>query len=146
MTIGSNEIDRQVETELGIKHAALAKANACTRVCGLLMARGRSIEWERALQHIAEHFHSDLSKASHTVFARKYRNADAIKQLLYRAASGPSSVILTKLTIDGRPTGRPGVKIIREFGEPVGELPSLRWLVIIADAHGTLVTAYPAEG
>jgi hypothetical protein len=135
-----------VEAELGVKQAALAKANACTRVCGLLMARGRSLEWERALEHISEHFRPDSSKKSHAVFARKYRNPDAIKKLLYRAASGPSSVVLTKLTVDGRPTGRPAVMIVREFGEAVGEQPSYRWLVIIADAHGTLITAYPSEG
>jgi hypothetical protein len=141
-----SDATEQVEAELGVKQAALAKANASTRVCGLLMARGRSVEWERALEHISEHFRADPSKESHAVFAKKYRSAEAVRTLLYRAASGPSSVELTRLTVDGRPVGRPAVKIVREFGEAVGEIPSFRWLIIITDARGSLITAYPAEG
>jgi len=138
------KLDRQVEAQIGVKQAALLKANACSRVCGLLMARGRSEDWERAYEHISEHFRFDPIKPSHGVFARRYCARDAIKTLLFRAASGPSNVTLIKLTIGGRPTGRSGVKIVRQFGEAIGDSPELRCLVIIVDAGGTLITAYPA--
>jgi len=138
------KFDRDVETEIGVKQATMLRANACSRVCGLLAARGRNEEWERAFQHISAHFRIDPTKPSHNVFARKYCSRHAIKDLLFRAASGPSNVTLIKLTIDGRPTGRSGVKIVRRFGESIGDGAELRCLVIIADAQGTLVTAYPA--
>jgi hypothetical protein len=80
------------------------------------------------------------------VFARRYRSNDALKRLLFRAASAPSNVALTKLKIDGRPTGRSAVRILREFAQEIGDSAELRWLVIIADAQGTLITAYPATG
>jgi hypothetical protein len=137
-------IHDRVEAEIGVQKAALLKANACSRVCGLLMARGRIDEWERAYQHIAEHFYVDATKPSHSVFARRYRLRDAIKALVFRAASAPSSVHLTKLTIDGRPTGRAGVEIVRRFGEPIDETSKMTSLVIIADAQGALITAYPS--
>jgi len=136
--------DRAIEAEIGVKQAALLKANACSRVCGLLIARGRSDEWERAYEHISDHFRFDPTKPSHAIFARRYCTKDAIKSLLYRAASGPSRVTLTRLTIDGRPTGRAGVKIVRRFGDAVGENVKQTCLVIIVDAQGTLISAYPA--
>jgi hypothetical protein len=49
-------IDDYNETTLGKKLTALMKANAASRVVGLLTARGRSDEWQVAFEHIAEHF------------------------------------------------------------------------------------------
>jgi len=41
-----SSVDDHNEAELGWKIAAVMKANAASRVCGLLTARGRSDEWE----------------------------------------------------------------------------------------------------
>lgn len=137
-------LDRQIEASLGRKQAALLKANACTRVCGLLTAAGRSGQWEEAFKHISLHFGSDPSKPSHSGFAKRYRDKEVLRELIKRAASAPSTVQLTKLNIDGRPVGREGVKIVRRFGESVGESPEMVFLVIITDAQGKLITAYPS--
>jgi hypothetical protein len=120
------------------------KTNAASRVCGLLTARGRSDEWEVALEHIREHFVRLPHKPTHSVFRAKYRDPEALKELLKRAASGPSTVVATRATIEGNPSGRPCVKIVRQFGQPVGEEPDQVCVVLIVDHGGTLMTAYPA--
>jgi hypothetical protein len=72
-----------------------------------------------------------------------------MKELLRRAASGPSSVVGTRLTIEtgsGREAlGRPAVKIVRHFRQQIGEEPDETCVVIIVDHGGTLITAYPAN-
>ena len=113
------------------------------RICGLLTARGRSAEWEKAFEHISEHFKFDPTKPTHTLFREKYCEEDAVKELIKRAAAAPSSVTPRKLNIAGFPIGRDGVKIVRIFAEPIGNRPDLICLLIIADLQGTLITAYP---
>jgi hypothetical protein len=114
------------------------------RICGLLTARGRSAEWEKAFEHIALHFKNDLGKKAHTRFRKKYCNEAAVKELILRAANAPSSVKITKLTIAGLPLGADGIKIVRTFSEPIGDSEDLTCLLIITNAQGTLMTAYPA--
>jgi hypothetical protein len=113
------------------------------RICGLLTARGRSAEWEKAFEHISMHFKNDPTKQSHTRFRRKYCEEHAIKELIKRACTAPSSVKSIKLTIAGMPIGRDGVKIVRTFAEPIGDGPDLMCLIVIADSQGALMTAYP---
>ena len=88
------------------------------------------------------------AKHRHSVFKQKYRNSDTVKELVRRAASAPSRVVATRLTIEtlsGREAiGRPCVKIVRRFGDAVGEDETEVCLVIIVDHGGTLITAYPA--
>jgi hypothetical protein len=137
------DIEAQIEQALGKKQAALMKQNTPRRICGLLTARGRWVEWEKAFQHIAAHFEAGPAKPSHTRFLKKYCDEEAVKDLIKRAAGKPSTVSFAKLNISGMPTGRPGIKIVRAFAEPVGDRPDLVCLVIVADSQGTLVTAYP---
>jgi hypothetical protein len=143
--MAQDEVDAraQAERELGQKQAALMKLNAPSRICGLLTARGRSVDWDKAFEHIAEHFKADPLKPKHTCFQSKYCEKEAVKALIKDAAGRPSSVIWAKLTIGGMPAGRPGIKIVRDFAEPIGDRADLVCLIIIADHQGKLVTAYP---
>lgn len=144
--MSQDELDAKAhaERELGQKQAALMKLNTPNRICGLLTARGRSDEWDKAFEHIAAHFRADpLNKPSHTLFHKKYCEKEAVKALIMKAAAGPSSVIWAKLKIGGLPLGRPAIKIVREFPEQIGDRADLVCLVIIADHQGKLVTAYP---
>lgn len=131
------------------------------RICGLLTARGRWAEWEKAFEHIAMHFRpmpmepwnvvevdqqsdsTTIEKPRHSLFHKKYRNERAVKELIRRAVAGPSAVMPTRLKIAGKPLGRDAVKIVRHFAEPVGDTPDLVCVVVIADSQGTLITAYP---
>jgi hypothetical protein len=115
------------------------------RICGLLTARGRSAEWEKAFEHIATHFRNDPGKPTHTRFRKKYCDEAAMKDLIRRAAHAPSTLTGIKLTIAGMPIGRDGVKIVRKFSEPIGDEVDLLCLIIIADLQGTLMTAYPGK-
>jgi hypothetical protein len=138
-----DQIEQEIEASEGKDQTAVARRNASTRVCGLLVARGRSKEWDEAYVHIAEHFERDPQKPKHTVFNKKYRDQEALRGLLLRAASGPSAIRLTKLTIDGEPVGRPAVEILRLFGEEIGDSAELVCLRIFVDFQGKLITAYP---
>lgn len=138
-----SHIDDHNDAELGWKVAAVMRANATSRVCGLLTARGRSDEWERALEHIRDHFARAANKPSHTVFRAKYRDPESLRDLLKRAASAPSTVTATRATFDGNPSGRPCVKIVRQFNEQIGEEPEEVCVLLIVDHGGTLLTAYP---
>jgi len=139
--------DKDVEAELvkarGQKLTDLIIRKAPSRICGLVSANGRSVEWEKAFSHIAIHFKADPSKPTNTVFNKKYCDEFAVKELIKRAAGRPSSVNWTNLTLEGRPSGRLGIKIVRDFGEPVGDKPDLVCLRVLADDQGNLLTAYP---
>lgn len=143
MSRTDEDVEAQIERALGQKQAALMKLNTPRRICGLLTARGRSVEWEKAFEHIEAHFRSDSGKPSHTRFQKKYCDEDAVKDLIKRAAAAPSTVAFARLNIHGMPIGRPGIKMVRDFGQPIGDRPDLVCLIIIADSQGTLVTAYP---
>jgi hypothetical protein len=143
MSQKDREVEAQVEQALGQKLAALMKQNIPRRICGLLTARGRCVEWEKAFEHVSAHFRSDASKPSHTRFHKKYCDQEAVKDLIKRAAAAPSGVTFARLTIGGIPLGRPCIKIVRAFGEVIGDRPDLVCLIVIADSQGTLVTAYP---
>jgi hypothetical protein len=143
MSHNDKDAEAQIVKELGQKQAALMKQNAPTRISGLLTAHGRSVEWDKAFEHISSHFKADAGKPSHARFDKKYCDQEAVKGLIKQAANNPSSVTYAKLTIGGAPIGRPGIKIVRAFGEAVGDRPDLVCLIIMADSRGTLVTAYP---
>jgi hypothetical protein len=143
MSQNDKDVEAQIVQALGQKQAALMKKNTPSRICGLLTARGRCVEWEAAFEHISPHFKANSGKPSHTRFHDKYCDQEAVKDLIKRAAGAPSSVTYTKLTTDGIPVGRPAIKIVRDFGEPVGDRPDLVCLIIVADSQGKLVTAYP---
>jgi hypothetical protein len=138
------EIERQVIQEIGEKMAEFLKGSSpANRICGLLTAKGRSPEWEKALEHISDHFRHIPTKEKHSVFRSKFRDPDTLKEYMKRAASAPSAIRLSRETIDGRPVGTPCALIIREFKEPLGENPDELCLVIVIDHRGTLVTAIP---
>jgi len=138
------EIERQVIEAIGVKLAGLLKDNTPSRICGLLTARGRNAEWEKALEHISDHFHAMPEKPQHSIFSKKLRDPTTLKQYIKRAASAPSTLKLSKLTEFGRPVGVPCLLIIREFKEQLGEESAQTCLVIVADFQGKLVTAYPS--
>jgi hypothetical protein len=141
MAPNTEQVEKDVEAELGERGREGLLANACSRVCGLL----RRDDWDKAFEHISKHFSAGSagSKPSHGVFCRKYRDKKALGDLLYRTASAPSSVHLTKLTIAGDTIGKPAVEIRRVFGEAVGEDPSYRTVRVFVDYQGNLITAYP---
>lgn len=139
------DMERQIVEAIGEKLAGILKEKTPGRIAGLLTARGRAPEWEKALEHISDHFKANPSKPRHAVFRRKFRDPDTLKIYIKRAVSGPSRIRLSRLT-DGyaRPTGSPCALIIREFSEPLGEEADQVCLVVIADFQGKLATAYPA--
>jgi hypothetical protein len=108
-------------------------------------SQGRSLEWETALEHIGEHFGPLPGKPKHSIFCRKLRNPDTLKDYIKRTASAPSLLRMSKLTDElGQPTGRPCLLIVREFRENVGEEPEQNCLIVVADFQGKLITAFPA--
>lgn len=140
-------IEQEIEAELGQRQTAGLKANASRRICGLLTRK--NADWDKAFAHISLHFHpiTDPSvKNSHTVFHKRYRDKESLRLLLLRAAGAPSSVRLTKLKINNEHIGRPAVEIVRNFGELIGDEPSLTALRMFTDFHGELITAYPGKG
>lgn len=138
------EAEAQIVRMLGEKQAALMKQRTPSRICGLLTAAGRSDEWEKAFEHISLHFLKTIpGKPAHSQFHKKYREKEALKQLIKEAASRPSAVRYVMLTIDAEPRGGPGIKIVRAFPQPVGDRPDLNCLLVFADHHGTLKTARP---
>lgn len=114
-----------------------------SRICGMLTAKGRILEWEKALEHIAEHFHSAPHKPTHTVFRKKFRDADTLKEYVKRAVTHPSAIRPGILTIAGLPIGSPCTYIIREFNEPLGLDDREVCLFIVVDDNQVLITAYP---
>jgi hypothetical protein len=138
------EMERQIVEIIGTKLAGILKEKTPSRICGLLTAKGRSGEWEAALEHISSHFGPMPDKSRHNIFRKKFRDADTLKKYVKQAASGPSLVRLSRLR-DGyaEATGTPCLLIIREFQEPVGEEPVQVFLVIVADFQSKLVTTFP---
>ncbi|WP_152052427.1 hypothetical protein [Tautonia marina] len=137
------QIEREILAEIGERRAAGLKANACSRVCGVLIRQGS--DWDKAFEHISDHFRKNPDKPSHLLFHKKYRTKEALRQLLLRAASGPSEIKVTKLKVHGDHLGKPAIEIVREFREPIGESPSYTRLRIFLDVQGNLITAYPGE-
>ncbi len=111
----------------------------------MLYKAGRSDEFDAAFPHIRDHFYlpSRLNpeKKTHTKFLKRYCSKDAVKDLLLQAANAPSYAKLTRLTGDGASTF--AIKIVRQFGSPIGEGTGLTCLLIIFDEKSTLITAYP---
>jgi hypothetical protein len=53
-------------------------------------------------------------KPKHSIFGRKLRHPDTLKDFIKRAASAPSVLRMSKLTDElGHPTGRPCLLIVR---------------------------------
>jgi hypothetical protein len=139
------EIESGVIEAIGVKLAGILKDNSPSRIHGLLTARGRNPEWEKALEHISDHFKPIPGKPAHSVFNKKLRDTDTLKEYIKRTVRGPSAVKLSRLTdAYANPNGTPCVLIVRDFREPIGEEPNQKCLVVIADFQGKLVTAYPA--
>lgn len=139
-------IGKKVVKEIGRKAARLAVKKAGSRFFGHITRNSRA--WQKAFAHIAEHFAAVPGKASHAIFEKKFHSVDAIENLLKRALSGPSrSPLLTKLTIDGAPAGKPAVVIEREFGEVIGRIgeKECRILRLVVDFTGRPVTAFPVD-
>jgi hypothetical protein len=137
------QIEREIIAEIGEQRAAGLKANACTRVCGVLVRRG--VDWDKAFEHISDHFKQLPGKPSHVLFHKRFRTKEALRQLLFRAASGPSEIRLTKLKVHGDHFGKPAIEIVRQFGESIGESPLHTRVRIFIDYQGTLITAYPGS-
>jgi hypothetical protein len=138
-------MESQIIEAIGVKLAGILKDNTPSRICGLLTARGRNAEWERALEHISDHFHPMPGKPSHSMFCKRLRDPELLKQFVRRAASAPSTIRLSKLTLPARgPVGVPCVLIIREFKEAIGMDADQTCLIVIADFQGKLITTYPA--
>lgn len=123
-TLSDTEMERQIVEAIGVKLAAILKEKTPSRICGLLTAKGRNLEWEKALEHISDHFKPINGKPAQTLFRKTFRDTDTLKQYVKRAVSGPSKVKLSRLRdLDARPNGSPCLLIIREFQEPIGEEP-----------------------
>jgi|HubBroStandDraft_2_1064218.scaffolds.fasta_scaffold975339_1 hypothetical protein len=136
--------EREIVEAIGVKMAGMLKANTPGRICGLLTAKGRITEWERALEHISIHLGSSANKTVNSKFAKKFHDPEKLKEYIKRAAGAPSAVTLSRQTDPfGRPTGTPCLLILRDFKESIGEQADQSWLVIVADYQGKLVTAYP---
>jgi hypothetical protein len=50
--LSSSAMEHLVSQEIGVKLTGILKENTPGRICGLLTANGRSLEWETALEHI----------------------------------------------------------------------------------------------
>ena len=136
--------ERDIIEEIGVKEASLLKANTPSRICGMLTAKGRIPEWEKALEHISSHLGFAGHKDTHSRFTKKVRDPEKLKEYVKQAARGPSAKVLSRQTdLLGRPNGTPCLLILRDFTEPIGEEAGQTWLVIVADRQGRLVTAYP---
>jgi len=143
--LSSTAMEGLVIQEIGVKLTGILKENTPGRICGLLTAKGRSAEWEVALSHISEHFRPMPGKPKHSIFCRKLRNPNTLKDYIKRAASAPSTLRMSKLTDQvGQPRGVPCLLIIREFRETVGEEPDQTCMIVVADFQGRLITAFPA--
>lgn len=132
--------------EIGERLARLAVKKAGTRVLGHIARNSK--EWRKAFEHIAEHFGPVPGKAVHAIFEPKYCSKEAIEELVKKALGKPGrSPVLSKLTIDGVPMGKPAVVIEREFVEVIGREgdTELRILRIVVDFTGRPVTAFPTK-
>jgi hypothetical protein len=145
LRLSDAQIESQVIEAIGVKLAGILKDNTASRICGLLTAKGRNKEWERALDHISDHFRPMPGKPSHSIFCKKLRDPEVLKDYIKRAASAPSMLRLSKLTLPARgPAGVPCLLIIRNFKQQVGVDADQTCLIIVADFQGKLVSAYPA--
>jgi hypothetical protein len=138
------QIESQIIEIIGVKYAGILKNNTPSRICGLLSAKGRNDEWEHALEHIGDHFRPMPGKPSHSIFSKRFRDSDALKELVKRAVSAPSTTRLSRLTLPARgPVGAPCMLIMRNFKQQIGIDADQTCLVVVADFQGKLVSAYP---
>lgn len=138
--------EQEIINELGVRLTALLKQRGPGRISGMVTAKGRNAEWEKAFEHISTHFRREKGKATHTQFCRKFRDQDKLKELIRDAAAAPSSSVLSRCTdLWARPLGSPCLLILRKFSEPIGEDADQNWLLIVVDWQGKLVTAYPGS-
>ncbi len=147
MTGPTTKIGQRVVKELGKKVASLGVKNANSRVLGHLTRN--SAEWKKALGHITLHFSTkpSLTKPLHSVFAKTFRNGDAVKELIRQAVTKPSHRALsTNLRVNGNEIGRPGAYIVRHFKQAIGVQngEACHFLRVLVDYTGRIVTAYPA--
>ena len=142
----ADAIAKKALKEIGKKAAKIAVRKAGSRFFGHITRKSRF--WSKAFEHIAEHFEPAANKASHAIFEPKFRNVEAIETLLKKALSGPTRhPVLTKLTIDGVPAGKPAVVIERQFTEVIGRAgkAECRILRIVVDFTGRPITAFPVD-
>jgi len=142
----ADTITKKAVKEIGKRAAKLAVRKAGSRFFGHITRKSRV--WLKAFEHIAEHFDAVPGKASHAIFEPKFRSMEAIENLLKKALSGPSRhPILTKLTIDGVPAGKPAVVIERQLTEVIGRSgkTECRILRIVVEFTGRPVTAFPVD-
>jgi hypothetical protein len=142
----ADAIEKKVIKEIGKKAAKMAVRKAGSRFLGHITRKSRV--WIKAFEHIAEHFEPAAGKASHAIFEPKFRSLEAVETLLKKALSGASrQPLLTKLTIDGVPAGKPAVVIERQFTEVIGRAgkTECRILRIVVDFTGRPITAFPAD-
>lgn len=77
--LSSAAMERLAIQEIGVKLTGILKENTPGRICGMLTARGRNTEWETALSHISDHFRPMPGKPKHSIFSRKLRNPETLK-------------------------------------------------------------------
>ena len=132
--------------EIGKRLSKLAAKKAGSRIVGHMTRN--SPAWSKAFAHIKSHFKSMPGKASHAVFAKKFRNEAGIKQLIQKAAGNPSRApVTTKLTVGAENVGRPAVIIEREFSDAIGYIgdDACKILRVVVDYTGRPITAYPVK-
>ena len=142
----TNAIAKKAEKEIGKELAQLAVRNGGSRFAGHIARNSK--EWKHTYQHIKEHFKAEPGKASHTVFEQRFRTKGAIEKLLERALLKPSRhPVLTLLTIDGVPGGRPAVVIERQFSKVIGRKGTTECRIVrmVVDYQGDPITAYPVD-
>ena len=111
-------------------------------------SRRNSRDWNKALEHVALHFRpiSIELKKKHGVFEPKFRTREAVEALISKALTklGRKPVV-TRLTIDNVPAGKPAVILEKEFTEIIGHEGDheCKILRIIVDFTGRPITACP---
>lgn len=143
--------------ETGEALAKLALKKAGKRLASKLFLKSRA--WQKAFVHVAEHFNLKAlaQKAVHTVFVDALRSRGALEGFLKETALKPTRKIISRMTIDGVPAGKPVVVLEREFSQVIGETfaktqggqierkAACKILRIIVDFTGRPITAYPVS-
>lgn len=144
---GETFIARQVEKQIGKKLARLMAKKAGSRILGHIARKSRV--WSSALEHIALHFRPIAGKAAHAIFEPKYRNIQAVEDLVTRAISklGRKPVVAKLTDAAGVAVGKPAVILEKEFAEVIGRKGTVecKILRIIIDFTGRPITAYPVD-
>jgi hypothetical protein len=136
---------RIADRQYGRRGARMLLSHATSRVLGILQRDGR--DWQKAYAHIRTHFAPMPDKpGEHTLFLTRYRNEAAVRDLIRKAASGPSRMA-EHSRILGCPEAFVNACFERDFAEPIGvkrDGTLVRTLAVFVDRDARLLSAYPS--